>query len=71
MRIQWILHDWNEEDCVKLLKRCKEALTTNGKKEKVIIIELMMENQKEDKKSTKTTLFGHGDDGISERKREK
>ena len=30
-----------------------------------------MENQKEDKKSTETTLFGHGDDGISERKREK
>ncbi|KAM4103957.1 hypothetical protein ACJW30_06G118400 [Castanea mollissima] len=35
----------------------KEAITTNDKKGKVIIIELMMENQKEDKKSTKTQIF--------------
>ena len=57
MRKQWILHDWNEEDCVKLLKQYKEAITTNDNKGKVIIIELMMENQNEDKKSTKTQLF--------------
>ena len=57
MRIQWILHDWNEEECVKLLKQCKEAITINDKKGKVIIIDLMMENRKENEKSTKTQLF--------------
>ena len=57
MRIQWIMHDWNEEECVKLLKRCKEAITINDKKGKVIIIDLMMENQKENMKSTETQLF--------------
>ena len=57
MRIQWILHDWNEEECVKLLKRCKEAITINDKKGKVIIIDFMVENQKENEKSTETQLF--------------
>ena len=57
MRIQWILHDWNEEECVKLLKRCKEAITINDKKGKVIIIELVVGNQKEIEKSTETQLF--------------
>ena len=42
---------------MKLLKRYKEAITVNDKKGKVIIIDLMMENQKENEKSTKTQLF--------------
>ena len=42
---------------MKLLKRYKEAITVNDKKRKVIIIDLMMENQKENEKSTKTQLF--------------
>ncbi|KAK4575516.1 hypothetical protein RGQ29_026466 [Quercus rubra] len=55
--MKWILHDWNEEECVKLLKRCKEAITINDKKGKVIIIDFMVENQKENEKSTETQLF--------------
>ncbi|KAM3745329.1 hypothetical protein ACB098_06G118200 [Castanea mollissima] len=54
---EWILHHWNEEECVKQLKRCKEAITINDKRGKVIIIDLMMENQKENEKSTETQLF--------------
>uniref|UniRef100_A0A7N2M864 O-methyltransferase C-terminal domain-containing protein n=1 Tax=Quercus lobata TaxID=97700 RepID=A0A7N2M864_QUELO len=57
MRIQWILHAWSEEECVKPLKQCKEAITINDKKGKVIIIELVVGNQKEIEKSTETQLF--------------
>uniref|UniRef100_A0A7C8YSG1 Uncharacterized protein n=1 Tax=Opuntia streptacantha TaxID=393608 RepID=A0A7C8YSG1_OPUST len=24
--LKWILHDWSDEDCVKILQRCKEAI---------------------------------------------
>ncbi|BFG25107.1 hypothetical protein CerSpe_113810 [Prunus speciosa] len=25
--LKWILHDWSDEECVKILERCKEAIT--------------------------------------------
>ena len=59
--MQWILHDWNDEECVKIMKKCKEAITSNGKgkRGKVIIIDMIMENSKgdADDKSSKTQLF--------------
>lgn len=56
---QWILHDWNDEECVKILKKCKEAITSKGKEGKVIIIDMMMENEKGDidDESVETQLF--------------
>ena len=40
--MQWILHDWSDEDCVKILKRCKEAITYNKDGGKVVIIDQVM-----------------------------
>nr|QSL78015.1 caffeic acid 3-O-methyltransferase cytoplasmic [Nigella sativa] len=34
--MKWILHDWSDEDCVKLLKNCYKALPDHGK---VILVE--------------------------------
>ena len=52
------MHDWNDEECVKILGRCKEAITSKGsKKGKVIIIDMMVENHKGDEESTETQLF--------------
>lgn len=34
--VQWILHDWSDEDCIKLLKNCYKALPDTGK---VIVVE--------------------------------
>lgn len=36
---QWILHDWSDDFCVKLLKNCYKALPENGK---VIIVEAIL-----------------------------
>ncbi|XP_055809329.1 trans-resveratrol di-O-methyltransferase-like [Solanum dulcamara] len=49
-----ILHDWNDEECVKILKNCKEAITGSGK---VIIIDMVMENPELDDKSVQAQLF--------------
>ncbi|KAH7533246.1 hypothetical protein FEM48_Zijuj04G0109900 [Ziziphus jujuba var. spinosa] len=54
---QWILHDWSDEESVKILKKCKEAITDKGKNGKVIIIDMMMENKKGDEESIETQLF--------------
>ncbi|KAE9592994.1 hypothetical protein Lal_00029244 [Lupinus albus] len=57
--LKWILHNWNDEECVKMLKKCKEAITREGKEGKVIIIDMvMMENENVvDDESVETKLF--------------
>ena len=55
--LKWILHDWSDEESVKILKRCKEAITRKGKGGKVIIIDMKVENKKGDEKSNETQLF--------------
>lgn len=29
--VQQVLHDWGDEDCIKILKNCHEVLPENGK----------------------------------------
>ncbi|KAF9661715.1 hypothetical protein SADUNF_Sadunf19G0097500 [Salix dunnii] len=56
--LKWILHDWSDEECVKILQQCKEALGRNGKiGGKVIIIDMILGNQNWDEKSAETQLF--------------
>ncbi|MED6157213.1 hypothetical protein PIB30_021206 [Stylosanthes scabra] len=52
-----ILHDWDDEECVKLLKKCKEAITNKGKKGKVIIIDIVVGNENGDKGSLELQLL--------------
>lgn len=53
-----MLHDWNDEECLKILKKCKEAIiTSKGKEGKVIIIDAVMENRKTGDESIETQLF--------------
>ncbi|EXB67902.1 8-hydroxyquercetin 8-O-methyltransferase [Morus notabilis] len=41
--MKWILHDWSDEDCVKLLERCKVAITCKGnEKGKVILVDIVI-----------------------------
>nr|ABD61227.1 O-methyltransferase-2 [Vanilla planifolia] len=34
--LKWVLHDWNDEDCVRILKNCKKAIPETGK---VVVVE--------------------------------
>ncbi|XP_074287541.1 trans-resveratrol di-O-methyltransferase-like [Silene latifolia] len=40
--LKWILHDWSDEHCVRILERCKEAIPSNGK---IIIIDMVVDPQ--------------------------
>ncbi|KAI4333900.1 hypothetical protein L6164_018654 [Bauhinia variegata] len=55
--LKWVLHNWNDEQCVEILKKCKEAITSKGEKGKVIIIDIIIENEKGDDESSETQLF--------------
>ncbi|KAJ0967137.1 hypothetical protein J5N97_024054 [Dioscorea zingiberensis] len=51
--LKWILHNWSDEDCVKLLKNCWNALPENGK---VIISETLIPDTPEDTDSAKNSF---------------
>ncbi|KAJ4965094.1 hypothetical protein NE237_016943 [Protea cynaroides] len=58
--LKWILHDWNDEQCIKILKGCKEAISSRdegGKIKKVIIIDMLVDDRKAEHKSTETQLL--------------
>jgi hypothetical protein len=53
--LKWILHDWNDEECVRILKNCKDAIAKKGKQGKVIIIDMVVD--KGNGESVETQLF--------------
>ncbi|XP_009770464.1 myricetin 7/4'-O-methyltransferase 2-like [Nicotiana sylvestris] len=42
--LKWILHNWSDEDCVKILKKCKDSIPSREEGGKVIIIDIVLEN---------------------------
>ncbi|KAJ4977443.1 hypothetical protein NE237_002549 [Protea cynaroides] len=57
---EWILHDWNDEQCIKILKGCKEAIYSGdeeGNPRKVIIIDIVVDDRNVEHKSTETQLL--------------
>ncbi|KAK1312862.1 Trans-resveratrol di-O-methyltransferase [Acorus calamus] len=40
--LKWILHDWDEDECVMILKKCKEAIPSREEGGKVILAEMVM-----------------------------
>ncbi|KAF3677890.1 Trans-resveratrol di-O-methyltransferase [Capsicum annuum] len=56
--LKWILHDWHDENCIKILKKCKEAIPNKKNGGKAVIIDIViLNNQKGDDKSYETQLF--------------
>jgi hypothetical protein len=56
--LKWILHDWDDEECVKILKKCKEAIPSKANGGKVMIIDMVLDEQeKGDPTATETHLF--------------
>ncbi|XP_031390676.1 trans-resveratrol di-O-methyltransferase-like [Punica granatum] len=54
--LKWIIHDWSDEESVKILKRCKDGLR-EGKGCKLIIVDIVLGFGKEDEESVETQLF--------------
>ncbi|KAI9086752.1 hypothetical protein K1719_031346 [Acacia pycnantha] len=56
--LKWVLCDWDDERCLKLLKNCKEAVTSKGKRGKLLLINEVVEDDKAyyDDESVETQL---------------
>ncbi|KAJ6813016.1 trans-resveratrol di-O-methyltransferase-like [Iris pallida] len=55
---KWVMHEWSDEQCVKILKNCKEAIPTKEKGGKVIIIDKVMDTSDGvHPKQTETQLY--------------
>ncbi|KAL6126385.1 hypothetical protein ACLB2K_074435 [Fragaria x ananassa] len=50
--MKWILHDWSDEHCLKLLKNCCNAIPDNGK---VIVVEALLPVVPETSTAVKST----------------
>ncbi|KAI7734243.1 hypothetical protein M8C21_011556 [Ambrosia artemisiifolia] len=55
--LKWILHDWDDEECIKILKRCREAITSKDNRGKLIIIDMVMKVNKGDNEFLETQLL--------------
>ncbi|GMJ03530.1 N-acetylserotonin O-methyltransferase [Hibiscus trionum] len=44
--LMWVLHDWDDEECIRILKKCREAIPEY--KGKAIIVEAVVEQDKDD-----------------------
>ncbi|CAK8540735.1 unnamed protein product [Lathyrus sativus] len=55
--LKWILHNWSDEDCIKILKNCKEVVTNDGRKGKVVVIDIVINEKKDEKNLTKMKLL--------------
>ncbi|KAK7258683.1 hypothetical protein RIF29_24265 [Crotalaria pallida] len=51
-----VLHDWDDESSLNILKNCKEAISGEGKKGKVIIIDITIDEKSDDLELTKLKL---------------
>jgi trans-resveratrol di-O-methyltransferase len=52
-----VLHDWTDEDCVRILKRCKEAIGHKKDGSKVIIMDIIRDVKENDPISTETAFL--------------
>ncbi|WCJ27112.1 Pluviatolide O-methyltransferase [Euphorbia peplus] len=56
--IKSVLHNWSDEECIKILKRCREAIRMSEERGKLIIIEMVITNvNKNENEVAETKLF--------------
>ncbi|XP_057796254.1 8-hydroxyquercetin 8-O-methyltransferase-like [Salvia miltiorrhiza] len=55
--LKWIFHDWGDEDSVKILEKCKEAILPSKESGgKVIIVEIVLDYEKQEDDAIETQL---------------
>ncbi|KAK1412125.1 hypothetical protein QVD17_33121 [Tagetes erecta] len=55
--IKWSLHDWSDEECIKILKNCKQAIPSKEKGGKLMIIDMVVNLDEGDDKLLETQLL--------------
>jgi hypothetical protein len=54
---QWVLHDWGDADCIKILKNCKKAIPPRDAGGKVIILDMVVGGQSPNIKHKETQVL--------------
>ncbi|VAH09298.1 unnamed protein product [Triticum turgidum subsp. durum] len=54
---QWVMHDWGDEDCIKILKNCKKAIAPKDAGGKVIIVDMVVGAGPQDPKHKETQVM--------------
>ncbi|XP_062206897.1 trans-resveratrol di-O-methyltransferase-like [Phragmites australis] len=54
--LKWILHGWDDEECVRILRRCREAIPTKDSG-RVIVMDLVVGSSPADERATETQLL--------------
>ena len=54
---QWVLHDWGDADCIKILKNCKKAIPPRDAGGKVIILDMVIGGQSSNIKHKETQVL--------------
>ncbi|OEL17278.1 O-methyltransferase ZRP4 [Dichanthelium oligosanthes] len=55
--LKWVLHDWGDDDCVKILKNCKKAIPPRDAGGKVIILDIVIGAGPSDLKHKETQVL--------------
>ncbi|TVU39584.1 hypothetical protein EJB05_13010, partial [Eragrostis curvula] len=53
----WVLHDWGDDECVKILRNCRKAIPPRDAGGKVIIFDMVVGSRTSDLKHTETQVF--------------
>jgi len=54
--LQWVLHNWTDENCIKILQKCRDSISSKGNSGKVIIIDAVINEKLDDPDMTQTKL---------------
>nr|KYP74598.1 Isoflavone-7-O-methyltransferase 6 [Cajanus cajan] len=54
--LKLVLHDWNDEKCIKILEKCKDSISGKGNGGKVIIIDIVINEKLDHQDMTQTKL---------------
>ncbi|OQU91773.1 hypothetical protein SORBI_3001G246650, partial [Sorghum bicolor] len=52
-----IFHDWGDDECIKILKNCKQAIPSRDAGGKVIIIDIVIGSNSSDTKLLETQII--------------
>lgn len=55
--LKWVMHDWSDEDCIKILKNCKKSIAPKDAGGKVIIIDIVVGAGPQDLKHKETQVM--------------
>ncbi|KAJ1395812.1 Winged helix-like DNA-binding domain superfamily [Sesbania bispinosa] len=55
--LKLLLHNWSDDDCIKILKNCKEAISGKGKGGKLIIIDIVINEKQDEHEMTELKLL--------------